>query len=250
MIIVVGLAFEARIAAGPGIHVVCGGDGRNLTATLTAAIAEARILFGDCPGLISFGVAGGLAPQLRPGTCVIGSAILSGSNRMPTNQKWSQQLLQTFPDAVSGMLLGVSAPICDPGDKRALHVNTGAIAVDMESHVVAAVGAEHGLPMAAMRVITDPAERTLPASAVEAMRPDGTTNIGSMIRSMLMRPRELPALFRTALDAFAARATLLRGRHLLDPIFLRVGSFDSDLVRPDDTLLAPPVPPTMTVKAY
>ena len=92
MIIVVGLAFEARIAAGPGINVICGGDGSNLTVTLTAAIAEARTLFGDCPGIISFGVAGGLAPQLRPGTCVIGSAILSGSNRMPTNQKWSQQL--------------------------------------------------------------------------------------------------------------------------------------------------------------
>ena len=67
---------------------------------------------------------------------------------MPTNHIWSQQLLQTFPDAVSGMLLGVSAPVCDPGDKRVLHVNTGAIAVDMESHVVAAVGAAHGLPVA------------------------------------------------------------------------------------------------------
>ena len=226
MIIVVGLAFEARIAAGPGIHVVCGGDGSNLTATLTAAIADARMLFGDCPGIISFGVAGGLAPQLRPGTCVIGSAILSGSNQMPTNQKWSQQLLQTFPDAVSGMLLGVSAPICDPGDKRALHVNTGAIAVDMESHVVATVGAAHGLPVAAMRVITDPAERALPSSAVAAMRPNGTTNIGAMIRGVLMRPREIPALFQTAFDALAARAMLVRGRHLLAPVFSRVDSFD------------------------
>jgi hypothetical protein len=136
LIIVVGLAFEARIAAGPGIHVVCGGDGRHLTATLTAAIAEARTLFGDCPGIISFGVAGGLAPQLRPGTCVIGSAILAGSSRLLTNQIWSQKLLQSFPDAVSGMILGASAPVGDPRDKRALHVNTGAIAVDMESHVV------------------------------------------------------------------------------------------------------------------
>jgi hypothetical protein len=49
LIIVVGLAFEARIAAGPEIQVVCGGDGSNLTAALTAAIAEARLLFGDCP---------------------------------------------------------------------------------------------------------------------------------------------------------------------------------------------------------
>jgi hypothetical protein len=71
------------------------------------------------------------------------------------------------------------------------------------------------------------------------MRPDGTTNIGAMIRSVVMRPRELPALFQTALDAFAARATLLRGRHLLDPIFLRVGSHDADPVRPDDAVLAP-----------
>ena len=126
LIIVVGLAFEARIAAGPGIHVVCSGDGRNLTTALTAAISEARNLFGDCPGIISFGVAGGLAPQLRPGNCVIGSAILSGSNRMPTNKIWSQQLLQTFSDAVSGMILGVSAPVSNPHDKRKLHLNTGA----------------------------------------------------------------------------------------------------------------------------
>ena len=250
MIIVVGLAFEARIAAGRGICVVCGGDGQNLAGRLTAAIAEARATFRECPGIISFGVAGGLAPQLRPGDCIIGSAVLSESNRLPTNQIWSQRLLQTFPNAVSGTILSVSTPICQPRDKRVLYVNTGAIAVDMESHVVATVGAAHGLPMAAMRVITDPAERTLPASAVAAMRPDGTTNIGTMIRSVLMRPRELPALFRTALDAFAARATLLRGRHLLDPIFLRGGSLDPDPVRPDDTLVAPPVTPTMAVKAY
>jgi adenosylhomocysteine nucleosidase len=231
LIIVVGLAFEARIAAGPGINVICGGNGRNLTATLTAAIAEARMLFGDCPGIVSFGVAGGLAPQLRPGTCVIGSAILSGSNRMPTNQKWSRHLLQTFPDAVSGMIVGVTAPLSDPRDKRALHLNTGAIAVDMESHVVATVGARHGLSVAAMRVITDPAERALPASAVAAMRQNGTTNIGAMIRAMLMRPREIPALFQTAFDALAARATLVRGRRLLGPGLLLVNALESDPVR-------------------
>jgi len=237
LIIVVGLAFEARIAAGRGIHVVCSGDRSHLAATLTGAIAEARMLFGDCPGLISFGVAGGLAPQLRSGTCVIGSAILSGSNRMPTNHILSQQLLQTFPDPVSGMLLGVSAPICDPRDKRALHVNTGAIAVDMESHVVAAVGAAHGLPVAAIRVITDPAERALPASAAAALRPNGTTNIGAMIRTVLMRPREIPALFQTALDALAARATLVRGRRLLGPVLLRVNPLEGDPVTANEPYL-------------
>jgi adenosylhomocysteine nucleosidase len=245
LIIVVGLAFEARIAAGPGIHVVCGGDGRNLAATLTAAIAEARTVFGDCPGIISFGVAGGLAPHLRPGACIIGSAILSGLNRMPTNDTWSQKLLKSFPDAVSGMILGVSAPVADPRDKQALHLNTGALAVDMESHIVAAVGAAHGLPVAAMRVITDPAERALPASAVASMRPNRTTNIGAMIRSVLIRPREIPALFQTAL---AARTTLVRGRHLLGPVLLRVDSPDADSVTIDEAYLGSRMP-TATMKS-
>ena len=219
MIIVVGLAFEARIAAGPGVHVICSGDGRNLAAKLTAAIAETRNLVRGCPGIISFGVAGGLAPHLEPGTCVVGSAVLSGSDRMPTSPEWSQKLLRTIPDAVSGMLLGVVAPVAHPDEKRALYLKTGAIAVDMESHIVAAVALSHQIPVAAIRVITDPAKRALPKSAVTAMRANGTTDIVAMLRSVLSRPRELPALFRTALDARAARATLVRGRNLLGPAF-------------------------------
>ncbi len=219
MIIVVGLAFEAKIAAGPGVHVICSGDGRNLAAKLTAAIAEARTLVQGCPGIISFGVAGGLAPHLLPGTCVVGSAVISGSHRMPISQEWSQKLLRTIPDSVSGALLGVPVPIAHPDEKRALYLKTGAIAVDMESHIVASVGLAHELPVAAIRVITDPARRALPVSAVAAMRPNGTTNIGAMLRSVLHRPRDLPALFQTALDARAARATLVRGRHLMGPAF-------------------------------
>jgi hopanoid-associated phosphorylase len=217
VIIVVGLAFEARIAAGPGVHVICSGDGRNLAEKLTAAIAEARTLVRGCPGIISFGVAGGLAPNLQPGTCVVGSAVLSGEKRMPISAEWSDKLLRAIPDAVSGMLLGVPAPIANPDEKRALYLKTGAIAVDMESHIVAAVGQQHDLPVAAIRVITDPAKRALPTSAVAAMRPNGTTNIGAMLRSVVKRPRELTALFQTALDCRAARAGLVRGRQLLGP---------------------------------
>ncbi len=219
MIIVVGLAFEARIAAGPGVRVICSGDGRNLAAKLTAAIADARQRVQGCPGIISFGVAGGLAPQLRPGTCVVGSAVVSGERRMPISAEWSQKLLHTIPEAIPGVLLGVPTPIAHPEEKRELYLKTGAIAVDMESHIVAAVGLAHELPVAAIRVITDPAKRALPASAVAAMRPNGTTNIGAMLRSVLRQPKELPALVQTALDARAARATLVRGRHLLGPAF-------------------------------
>lgn len=217
MIVVVGLAFEARIAAGPGIRVICSGGGHNLAALLSHAIAEARGFPEGCRGLISFGVAGGLAPYLDPGACVVGSAILSGTTRIATDRQWSEKLLQTIPDAVYGILAGVPAPISQPAAKRSLFMKTGAVAVDMESHIVAAVAAANGLPVAAIRVITDPALRSLPTAALAAMRPDGSADIAAMIRSVVQQPREVPALLRTALDAHAARSTLMRGRKLLGP---------------------------------
>ena len=51
-----------------------------------------------------------------------------------------------------------------------LHQQTGAIAVDMESHVVADAAARHGVPVAAIRVVIDPAERTIPRSALAGTR--------------------------------------------------------------------------------
>jgi len=214
LIAVVGLAFEARIAAGPGIRVICSGNGKGLAAALSGAILE------GAQGVISFGVAGGLSPALRPGTCVIASAVLfetNGINRINTHDDWSSRLLQAIPGAVKGMLFGVPDPIVHPRAKAALYLKTGAVAVDMESHIVGGVAAEHGVPMAAIRVIADPAARAIPAAALAAMRANGTTDISAMLWSMLKRPTDLPAVVRIALDARAARATLRRGRQLLDP---------------------------------
>ena len=84
---VTGLAFEARIAAGRHTRVICGGDGRMLAASIACAIA------GDCRGLISFGIAGGLSPDLRTGTCVVGSTIVSETTQFTTDRNWSRALL-------------------------------------------------------------------------------------------------------------------------------------------------------------
>jgi adenosylhomocysteine nucleosidase len=213
VVAVAGLALEARIAAGAGTRVVCAGNGSTLATSLGSNIAK------DCCGLISFGVAGGLSPHLHTGTCVVGSAILSDSTRFMTNRNWSHSLLQAIPSAVYGIILGVPVPIARSETKRRLHVETGAVAVDMESHVVARVAGARGLPMAAVRVITDSASQGLPQSAVVAMRPDGTVDLVSMIRHLMREPRELPMLLWTGFEALGALAVLLHGRQLLGPRF-------------------------------
>src|SRR5262245_38316383 len=192
MIVVVGLAFEARIAAGPGVQVICSGDGRNLASSLASAVR------GGCGGVVSCGFAGGLHRDLQPGDCIVASAVLCGANHLPTDRRWSRNLINTVPGAVLGVLAGVPAPVATPEAKRLLHQRTGAFAVDMESHIVASVAAKHAIPMVAIRVITDPARRGLPHSAIGAMRADGTTDIPAMLRLLVKNPREFPKILRTA----------------------------------------------------
>src|SRR5450432_4139417 len=84
VVALVGLAFEARIAAGPGVFVIC----RDTESGVAASIADA--LKRGCRSIISFGVAGGLAPHLRPGNWVVASSVIDGNKARPTDRVWSE----------------------------------------------------------------------------------------------------------------------------------------------------------------
>ena len=94
---------------------------------------------------------------------------------------------------------------------------TGALGVDMELHKVARAAVQHGVPLAVIRVVVDPVERTIPRSALAATRPDGTIDPLAVARSLMRYPRDLIGLVRMSLDARAARATLVQGSALLGP---------------------------------
>jgi hypothetical protein len=142
----------------------------------------------------------------------VASTIVDQRNEFHTDASWSQSLLEKVPNAIGGRIAGVPAPVTHPEAKHALHERTGALAVDMESHIVARVAAAHGLPVAAIRVITDSAARELPKSALAAMRANGTIDLVAMIRSLARAPKEVPLLLRTARDAIVCTAVLRRSR--------------------------------------
>jgi hopanoid-associated phosphorylase len=211
MIVVVGLAFEARIAAVSGLQVICSGDGNDLTPRLHGAIAV------GCRGLISFGVAGGLHADLRAGTSIVASAVVAGGRFHKTNAEWSRKLLRRMPDAVTGTLAGASGPVTTAAAKRTLHRETGALAVDTESHIVAEAATSCGLPLVAIRVVCDPATRNVPELALRSIRADGSTDVASLLRALYREPAHIPGLLRVAFDARAARASLLRCVRALEP---------------------------------
>jgi hopanoid-associated phosphorylase len=206
---VTGLVQEARIAAGPGMAVICSSsDPRQLRALL------ATLDPSSFRGVISFGVAGGLDPALKSGDVVVATEVLAGDGRwlagLALNDELVARLALGRRRVVRGGLAGVEQVIAARAGKAALWSETGAAAVDMESHIAAAYAAEAGLPFAALRVISDPASRALPAIAMSAIKPNGDIDLGKVLRGVARNPLSLRALVSTGID-FNRALRSLRG---------------------------------------
>lgn len=163
----------------------------------------ARLANAGCVALLSWGLAGGLAPALKNGDLVTARRVFSeGAGPIA---------LTAVPGADDAKLcFGSEEVILTPEGKAALHRRSQAAFVDMETHRIARVGAEAGLPVYVLRAIADPAERALPTLAVNALDRTGRPRIGRVLTGLLRRPGDLPALLQAKRDADAAFASLGR----------------------------------------
>lgn len=199
ILVATGLTREARVIARPEVMVFAsGGHGGVLAERLTRAIAACRPL-----GLLSCGLAGGLDPTLPLGRFVVGTSV---GGRL-ADADWSRRLVAANPGAVAGAVAGVAAPAATRFDKAMLHA-TGALAVDMESHVVADLAAEYGLAFAILRVIGDAAADDLPAAARVPLGTDGSVRLAPVLAAVARQPWQLPALIRLAGSTGRALALL------------------------------------------
>jgi adenosylhomocysteine nucleosidase len=209
VLIVTGLVQEARIATGPGMTVICSSSDPRQLRSLLATLDPASFR-----GVISFGVAGGLDPTLKSGDIVVATEVLAGDARwlaeLPLNEEQIASVALKRRRVVRGGLAGVEKVIAARAGKAALWSATGAAAVDMESHIAAAYATEVGLPFAALRVISDPASRALPAIAMSAIKPNGDIDLRKVLRGVARNPLSLRALVSTGID-FNRALRSLRG---------------------------------------
>jgi adenosylhomocysteine nucleosidase len=214
ILVVTGMAAEARLAAGPGVTtVMAGGNPARLRAMLRARVEP------DCRAVISIGIAGGLDPSLVPGDVIIATSIIAADRRHVASSFVAHRLAARLSDHPKQVIMadvaGVDSAVVSPGAKRALRGATGAVVADMESHVAAAFAARHGLPFAAVRVVCDPAHRALPDLVATALRPDGKVSYGGVFRSLWQRPVQMFGMLRLAQDAAEGFRALRRCRDLL-----------------------------------
>jgi hopanoid-associated phosphorylase len=213
---VTGLKREAGLLAGEGVRaVVSGGDVDALAERLEQTLSGAAF-----SGIISVGLGGALSPMLAVGDWVLATSVKADAIAFATDQAWTARLEHGLRADVArtvhlGAIVGVDHMVVDAAAKADLHAQTNALAVDMESHIAAAFAERHGLPFAALRVISDGADRALPPAAQAGMKKDGGMNLPAVLLSLAKTPRQLPALIRTGREAEVAFKALFDVHDLL-----------------------------------
>jgi len=203
--IVTGLSAEARLARrlarGSGGRVYAGGGTRS---GAQEAVEWLRAHKADA--LLSFGLAGGLDPELPAGTLVIPEFVIAGGLTL----RCDPALVAALGGPTVWAVFDAWEVVADVEDKHRIRELTGAAALDMESGAAALMGKRWDMPFAVLRAICDPAERALPPAALEALTEGGRIGPLRIARSLLRQPMQIPALIRLGRDAAAARETLKR----------------------------------------
>jgi adenosylhomocysteine nucleosidase len=217
---ITGLAAEARIARELGMRAAAGsGD----AARTTAAIAQ--LIGGGATGLVSFGICGGLDPAIASGAVVLPRTVRTETGaRYPVDGKWhaalAAALRSTGMAMAIGDMLGSAAIVDTPAGKAARFAASGAVAVDLESHLAAQAALAAGIPFVVVRCVADGPGRRLPPAVLVGLDAAGRLALGPVLGSLLRDPGQIPALLQVALDtrrAFRAlrRAALSVRAHLV-----------------------------------
>jgi adenosylhomocysteine nucleosidase len=172
--------------------------------------ARALIAIGRGP-LVSFGLAGGLSSDLKPGAIVIAETVITPDGyAYVTDAALGGRLLAALPNAVRRPIAGSDAIVGSAAAKADLNRRTRAAAVDMESHQVARVAQQSGVGFIAIRAICDPHDTAIPQAALNAVGADGKPDIARVLAGLAHHPWELAALIRLGSHSRAAHASLRR----------------------------------------
>ena len=168
-----------------------------------AIVIESLLCSGAAPpsAIIVVGFAGGLDPKLMPGSIVAADCVLD----VRTGELYAPD--PTLLEAVSrvghgDISLDVGRVATDDhvlvlsSEKQRLAQSTQAVAVDMESSVIARAASRYGVPWIAVRVITDGLNDDLPLDFNVLARADGSVHRGAILMAALLRPWTIPGLIR------------------------------------------------------
>lgn len=169
------LAVEERAARAGGARAVRIGLGASLPLPSRGPLA-------------SFGLAGALVPGYGPGSLVTATKIVDEGGAL----LWEGEAL-AVPEAAAAIVCAARRIVDAPAERARLAARTGAVAVDMESGILAASGRLAGV----VRAISDTPDEPVGRLAGAATS-DGGTAWGTVAAAFLREPRRAARAARNA----------------------------------------------------
>ena len=154
--------------------------------------------------VVSSGFAGGLDPVLQPG-----SILLAENYSTPALFESARLLFLDDPSVFAGSLTTQVDPVESVSQKSALAVQTGALAVDMETSVLAGICAAAEIPFLSIRVISDTATQRLPvpfSNWFDAVNQKAKP--GLLLTYLAWHPSVIPEFVRFVRAVFQAKKSL------------------------------------------
>jgi adenosylhomocysteine nucleosidase len=166
--------------------------------------------------VISTGFAGGLHESLKRGDFLFADEVVSSQGRTLTiDLKLDSSALGKIRAVHTGRIATTDKLMFTPAQKRALHAESGALAVDLETLAVAEACRAAATPLVSIRVISDAVDETLPRDIARLIaKPSRVRQVGYAFGTLLRRPssaKDLLRLKETALVLSERLAKLLTG---------------------------------------
>lgn len=162
--------------------------------------------------LISWGCAAALSETLKSGDLVLADTLIDAEGTQitidPDWRGYTKNLLSTSLQVHTGSLAESNCIVAASQDKKHLHTQTGAVALDMETIAIAKVARQHQLPFLAIRAIADPVNMNLPEAVNHSLNNQGDIMLGKLLLFIALHPSELPGLIKLGLHFNNAKNTL------------------------------------------
>jgi adenosylhomocysteine nucleosidase len=192
-------AFQTGSVAGRAVAWCVSGVG-----SAAAEAATRQLIAGHRPrAIVTAGFAGGLDPVLARGSILHASRVVRDGDATVVDMARSGVSSGTLT------IVSVDAVAATVEAKQALAERTGAHAVDMETHAVACVAAQAGLPCHSVRVVSDDAHESLPPEVARfAAAPSPLRRLGEVVGAVGRRPAVARDLWRLWEHAIVDSRTL------------------------------------------
>ncbi|MCK5872442.1 MAG: phosphorylase [Methylococcales bacterium] len=195
--------------------IIYSGTGRD-----NAIKAVNKLIAKGVKGLISWGCAGALVPNLASGTLLFPEKIITATGEiLNVSENWLTYVKKNLPIVHRSVILVESLHLIEsPEAKHQLHEKTQAVAVDMESAAIVQAAQTAGLDSLVIRTISDSVNIQLPSIISKSMNINGEVERDKLLRLLLTHPQQLPALIKVGFHFQAAKNKLKAVSQHLDTI--------------------------------